>query len=129
MNRLTAVLLAFVVALATISAAAASDGWRVFAKASGNDVFATARAAGTASHPRALEFRIDATPTQGATASWRVTCSAKSKAPRTTFGTSSGPTPFTRKIPIPLANADRCLLSVKSQLGIGGTLLIYLLRK
>jgi hypothetical protein len=130
MNRQVRAFVVVVVAGAVlVSVAAASREWRVFAKASGSDVFAVARATGTAAHPRALELRVDATPTQTARGPWRVTCTARSKGARTTFGTAAGTTPFTRPLPIPLAGADSCVVSAKSQLGLGGTLRIYLLQK
>ncbi len=109
--------------------AGATTPWRVFAKATGSDVFAVARATGTAAHPRALEVRVDATPTQTARGPWRVTCTARSGATRTTFGTAAGTTPFTRLLPITIAGAASCVVSAKSQLGLGGTLRVYLLRK
>jgi hypothetical protein len=118
-----------VVAGALSMPAAAGTEWRVFAKATASDVFASARASGTATHPQALEIRVDSTPVQTAAGPWRVTCAKQSGASRTTFGTAAGTTPFTKRIPITVAGADHCVVSAKAQLGLGGTLRVYLLRK
>jgi hypothetical protein len=115
--------------MAVTSGLAATDTWRVFAKATASGEFTVVRAAGTAPRPQALAIRLTSSPSQVTDATWSMICAKGSTSAKATSGRASETTPFTRTLPISIARADRCVVSAKGQLSIGGTIRIFVLRK
>jgi hypothetical protein len=87
--------------------------------------FAICTASGTAKHPLYIRVHVKASPNQHISGAWDMTCS-KGTGAGGTHGTVSGTTPRAKRLRMPFANPDSCIVAADAQLSGSGSIEVYL---
>ena len=87
--------------------------------------FAICTASGSANNPLYIRVHVKASPNQHISGAWDMTCSKGSGAGGTN-GTISGTTPRAKRLRMPFANPDSCIVAADAQLSGSGSIQVYL---
>lgn len=101
---------------------------RVIGRKSASGDFAIALASGRANKPTALYLRALARPNQGVDANWTLVCS-KGLGAGSKSGRFSARTPVTRRLRMPMARPNSCIVSGGAQLRRSGRVTVLLLKQ
>jgi hypothetical protein len=127
--RMLAVIASLTLALvAAETVGATQEALRVIGRKSASGDFAIALASGRASKPTAVYMRVLARPNQGVDANWTLVCS-KGTGAGSKSGRFSARTPATRRLRMPMARPDSCIVSGGGQLRRSGRVTVVLLKQ
>ena len=87
--------------------------------------FAICTASGSANHPLYIRVHVKANPNQHISGAWDMTCSKGSGAGGTN-DTIRGTTPRAKRLRMPFANPDSCIVAADAQLSGSGSIQVYL---
>jgi hypothetical protein len=87
--------------------------------------FAICTASGSVNNPLYIRAHVDASPNQQISGSWDMTCS-KGTGAGGSHGTISGTTPRAKRLRMPFANPDSCVVAADAQLSGNGSIHVYL---
>jgi len=87
--------------------------------------FAICTASGSTNHPLYVRVHVEASPNQHISGAWDMTCS-KGTGAGGTQGTISGTTPRAKRLRMPFANPDSCVVAADAQLSGSGSIHVYL---
>ncbi len=96
-----------------------------FATCHSSGDFAICTASGTANNPLYIRVHVKASPNQHVSGDWDMTCT-KGTGAGGSHGTVSGMTPRAKKLRLPFANPDSCIVAADAQLSGSGSIEVYL---
>ena len=99
--------LAVALAALIVPAAALASAWRIIGQGKASGRFTVAAASGLAMRPTAIRMRVTASPRIRTVAGYSIQCRKGAKR-RKGNGKTSGRTPITKAVVLPMAHPDSC---------------------